>query len=88
MNKIRSLHHVIEHPKINNFLQFESHSSKCVKVRAISDLIASILISVICMIDSWGENTGIIKKTLSKLVFMYSFNVVLGFLDELLDVKE
>ena len=40
------------------------------------------------MIDSWGENTGIIQKTLSKLVFMYSFNVVLGLLDELLELKE
>ena len=37
MNKIQSLHHVKEHPQISNFLQFESHS-KCVKVRAISDL--------------------------------------------------
>ena len=37
---------------------------------------ASILISVICMIDSQGENTGIIQKTPSKLVFVYSFNVV------------
>ena len=37
-NKIDSLHHVKEHPIISNFLQFESHSSKCVKVRAISDL--------------------------------------------------
>ena len=27
-----------EYPKLSNFLQFESHSSKCVKVRAISDL--------------------------------------------------
>ena len=49
---------------------------------------ASILISVICMIDSQGENTGIIQKTLSKLVFMYSFNVVIGLLDELLELKE
>ena len=40
------------------------------------------------MIDSWGENTGIIQKTLSKLVFLYSFNVVLGLLDELLELKE
>ena len=47
---------------------------------------ASILISVICMIDFQGENTGIIQKT--KLVFMYSFNVVLGLLDELLEPKE
>ena len=38
MNKMNSLHHVKEHPKFSNFLQFESHSSKCVKVRAISDL--------------------------------------------------
>ena len=27
-----------EYPKISNFLQFESHSSKSFKVRAISDL--------------------------------------------------
>ena len=27
-----------EHPKISNFLQSESHSSKCFKVRATSDL--------------------------------------------------
>ena len=38
MKKIKSLHHVKEHPKISNFLQFESHSSKSFKVRAISDL--------------------------------------------------
>ena len=38
MNKIKSLHHVKEHPKISNFLQFESHSSKSFKVRANSDL--------------------------------------------------
>ena len=38
MNKMNSLHHVKEHPKISNFLQFESHSSKSFKVRAISDL--------------------------------------------------
>ena len=25
MNKIKSLHHTREHPKISNFLQFESH---------------------------------------------------------------
>ena len=35
MNTINSLHHVKEHPKISNFLQFESHSSKSFKVRAI-----------------------------------------------------
>ena len=35
MNKMNSLHHVKEHPKISNFLQFESHSSKCFNVRAI-----------------------------------------------------
>ena len=29
MNKINSLHHMKEYPKISNFLQFESHSSKC-----------------------------------------------------------
>ena len=34
MNKMASLHHVKELPKISNFLQFESHSSNCVKVRA------------------------------------------------------
>ena len=28
MNKMNNLHHMKEHP---NFLQFESHSSKCVK---------------------------------------------------------
>ena len=50
--------------------------------------LASILISVICMIYSQGENTGIIQKTPSKLVFMYSFNIVLGFLDKLLELKE
>ena len=38
MNKIKSLHHVKEHPKISNFLQFESHSSKSFKVKAISDI--------------------------------------------------
>ena len=38
MNKMNSLHHVKEHPKISNFLQFESHSSKSFKVRAILDL--------------------------------------------------
>ena len=38
MNKMNSLHNVKEHSKISNFLQFESHSSKCFKVRAISDL--------------------------------------------------
>ena len=38
MNKINSLHHVKEHPQISNFLQFESHSSKRFKVRAIGDL--------------------------------------------------
>ena len=38
MNKMNSLHQVQEHPKISNFLQFESHSSKSFKVRAISDL--------------------------------------------------
>ena len=40
------------------------------------------------MIDSKGENTGIIQKTLSKLVFLHSFNIVLGLLDELLEHKE
>ena len=38
MNKVNSLHHVKEHPKIRNFLQFESHSSNTFKVTAISDL--------------------------------------------------
>ena len=38
MNKMNSLHHMKEHPKISNFLQFESHSRKCFRVRAISDL--------------------------------------------------
>ena len=37
MNKVNSLHYVKEHPKISNLLQFESHSSKTFKVRAISD---------------------------------------------------
>ena len=32
---MNSLHHVKEHPKISNFLKFESHSSICFKVRAI-----------------------------------------------------
>ena len=40
------------------------------------------------MIDPWGETTGIIQKTQSKLVSLYSFNVVLGLLDELLELKE
>ena len=36
MNKMNSLYHMKEYyyPKISNFLQFESYSSKCVKVRA------------------------------------------------------
>ena len=38
MNKMNSLQYVKEHPKISNFLQFESHSSKSFKVRAISGL--------------------------------------------------
>ena len=29
MNKMNSLHHMKEHPKISNILQFESHSSNC-----------------------------------------------------------
>ena len=49
---------------------------------------ASILISVICMIDSWGEDTGIIQKTPSKLIFLHSFNIVLGLIDELLELKD
>ena len=40
------------------------------------------------MIDSWGEDTGIIQKTPSKLVFLHSFNIVLGLLDELLELNE
>ena len=32
MNKMNSLQYVKEHPKISNFLQFESHSSKSFKV--------------------------------------------------------
>ena len=36
MSKMNSLHHGKE--QISNFLQFESHSSRCFKVRAISDL--------------------------------------------------
>ena len=35
MNKMNSLHHMEAHPQISNFLQFESHSSKIFKVRAI-----------------------------------------------------
>ena len=35
MNRMNSLHHVKEHPQISNFLQFESHSSKSFKVRAV-----------------------------------------------------
>ena len=35
INTMNSLHHVKEHPKISHFLQFESHSSKIFKVRAI-----------------------------------------------------
>ena len=38
MKKIKRLHHVKEHPKISNFLQFDSHSNKSFKVRAISYL--------------------------------------------------
>ena len=38
MYKIKSLRHMKEHLKISNFLQFEGHSSKSFKVRAISDL--------------------------------------------------
>ena len=38
MNTVNSLHHVKEHPKFSNFLQFESQRSKSFKVRAISDL--------------------------------------------------
>ena len=34
------------------------------------------------------ENTGIIQKTPSKLVFLYSFNIVHGLLDELLELKK
>ena len=30
MTKMNSLHHMKEYPQISNFLQFESHSSKCV----------------------------------------------------------
>ena len=48
---------------------------------------ASILISVICMIDSWGEDC-IIQKTPSKLVFLPNFNIVLGLLDELVELQE
>ena len=35
---MNSLQYVKEHPKIRNFLQFESHSSRSFKVGAISDL--------------------------------------------------
>ena len=36
MNKMNSLHHMKENPKISNFLQFESQLAvcKCAKVRA------------------------------------------------------
>ena len=35
---MNSLHHVKELSKISNFLQFESYSSKCFEVKAISNL--------------------------------------------------
>ena len=59
----------------------------CMEIRSKASP-ASILISLICMIDSLGKNTGIIQKTPSRLVFLYSFNVVLGLLDEVLELKE
>ena len=40
------------------------------------------------MIDSKGENTGVTQMTLSKLVFLYSFNILCRLLDELLELKE
>ena len=83
MDKMNSLHHVKEHPKISNFLQFESHSSKCFKVRAISDLI-----------DLYGNKIQGLTRYNSKVPIqisisvLYSFNVALGLLDELLELKE
>ena len=87
MNKMNSLHHAKEHPKISNFLQFEAYSSKSFKVRAISDLRdlygnniqgLTSLNSNFCNLYDWflGRNIGIIQKTLSRLVFMYSFNIL------------
>ena len=38
MNIMNGLHQMKEHPKISNFLQFESHSSKSFKVKATSVL--------------------------------------------------
>ena len=40
------------------------------------------------MTDSYGENSVIIQKTPSKLVVLYSFNILIWLLDELLEVKE
>ena len=82
MNKMNSLHHVKDNPKISNFLQCESHSSKSFKVRAISDLsdLYGKKIQDLTSLDSnffnlydWfsgRKNTNIIQQTLSKLVFM------------------
>ena len=92
---MNSLHRVKEHPKISNFLQFESQSSKRFKVKAISDLrdlygkrskasSASILISVICMIDSWGENLISFKRRRKNWYFC---TVSMLYLDILKSVK-
>ena len=89
MNKMNSLQYVKEHPQISNFLRCESRSSKSFKVRAISDLrdLYGNKIQGLSSLDSnffnlhdWslGKHTDIIQKTPSKLVLMYSFNVVLG----------
>ena len=59
------LHYLKENPKISNFLQFESE----IRSKAFP---ASILISLIYMIDSQGENTDITQKTPSKIYFHIS----------------
>ena len=56
-----------------------------IRSKASPGSIFNLLISLICIIDSKGENTDIIQNTLSKLVFPCSFNVVRGLLDELLE---
>ena len=61
MNQMNSSHHVKEHPKISNFLQFESQAVNVSKLElAVSDLrdlygsptSVDPTVSVICMIDS------------------------------------
>ena len=71
MNKIKSLLHVKEHPKISNFLQFESHSNKSFKVRNKIQGLTSLDPNFCNLYDLYDLYTGIIQKTLSKLVFMY-----------------